>query len=780
MIRAALDLAALGWRVHPVYGLTPEGVCTCARGAACGRSAGKHPVLPGWPREASADPDVIMSWDWTGRNLGVVPDGWTILDFDGAEGLRTLAAMLEVLPELPATPMVRTGSGGVHVYLAGEARNPCRVLPGLDVRSTGGQAVAPPSTHYSGDCYTWLQPPGPLGEAPAWLAVARGEIPDVLRPRETVSPDEFRAFASRAGKLRKIFALVLEGAPFAEPGSRDDTMARLAGSVAHRWPRTPAADLGGFFAASLAAMASDPDAPALEKMIDRISYFQSQQQDPDGRPSIVVGTDVSIMTQGVVEILAKLPDLGIYSRGGRLTRVRPLEILPDGVLRSEQPPAFEIVPQPLLLGVLSHEIRWTKPTKNGESPTLPPSSVVGELSALGAWDGIPHAEALSEGPVLRPDGSVFPGGGYDEITGVICVGAPYKEPPKTAQESLDILVESVIDFPFASGEHFTAWLASVLTAVGRTAFRGPSPLFLIDANVRGSGKSLLAELAVTISGGRAPDRCALGSDNEEDRKQITARAVAGSRHILIDNVSGKFGTPKLCEALSLHGGVWSDRILGESTVWSGPFLPTWWATGNNVSLGADMARRVVHVRLESPEERPEERRGFAHPALLAWAYDRRRELHHAALSILYRYCEAGRPSPVGATPWGGFEAWSDFVRGAVLWMGLPDPAETRVALAQSDEEEDFGQILFAGLAELPVPLTAGEIVETLYAPAESLAEASRYSALREALDGLGGPSGRRPSHVGSTELGRVLSKYRDRKIRGLTLRRDSSRRWRCS
>lgn len=34
---------------------------------------------------------------------------------------------------------------------------------------------------------------------------------------------------------------------------------------------------------------------------------------------------------------------------------------------------------------------------------------------------------------------------------------------------------------------------------------------------------------------------------------------------------------------------------------------SWFATGNNVQLGADTSRRVCHIRLESAKERPETR-----------------------------------------------------------------------------------------------------------------------------------------------------------------------------
>ena len=58
--------------------------------------------------------------------------------------------------------------------------------------------------------------------------------------------------------------------------------------------------------------------------------------------------------------------------------------------------------------------------------------------------------------------------------------------------ALTLLREVVCDFPFKAEIHFSAWLASLLTPLGRPAFEGPSPLNLIDANTRGTGKSLLA------------------------------------------------------------------------------------------------------------------------------------------------------------------------------------------------------------------------------------------------------------------------------------------------
>ena len=73
---------------------------------------------------------------------------------------------------LPVAPMVRTGSGGLHLYFShpgGIVRNRVSVLPGVDLRGDGGFAVAPPSTHPCGQPYEWIADTAQLSPPPAWL-----------------------------------------------------------------------------------------------------------------------------------------------------------------------------------------------------------------------------------------------------------------------------------------------------------------------------------------------------------------------------------------------------------------------------------------------------------------------------------------------------------------------------------------------------------------------------------------------------------------------------------
>jgi hypothetical protein len=188
-----------------------------------------------------------------------------------------------------------------------------------------------------------------------------------------------------------------------------------------------------------------------------------------------------------------------------------------------------------------------------------------------------------------------------------------------------------------------------------------------------------------------------------------------------------------------------------------PLYVTWYATGNNVSTAADTARRVCHIRLESPEESPEERQGFRHPDLLAWVGENRPQLLTAALVILRGYCAAGRPDQ-HLPAWGSFEGWSGLVRSAVVWVGLPDPAETRRLLQeQADVAAESMAIILECLERLdPLRrgLTAAEIIQRVSnAPPENLP--ALCAELRDALEALLGK-------LDARLLGNRLRTYRRR------------------
>jgi len=494
----------------------------------------------------------------------------------------------------------------------------------------------------------------------------------------------------------------------------------------------------------------------------------------DSEREIVIDTDETRVIDEGIAVLARQGEL--YQRGTCLVQVTEGVEPPRGIARAKDAPRIALARHARIRELLAAGADWLRPPGEGEVKQVhPPDWVVKGIDARGQWRGIRRLESVVEVPVLRADGSIVQTPGYDESTGLLFrPQIPFLPVADSlgldeARRALTALLEVVADMPFASEAHRAAWLAATLTPQARFAFHGPAPLFLIDANVRGCGKSLLTDCTSEITAGREMARMALPRDDDELRKRITALAIAAEPLILIDNISGTLGSPSLDAALTATS--WSDRILGQTAMASGiPLFATWYATGNNVILAADTARRTLHVRLESLEENPEERSGFRHPALLAWIRQERGRLAVAPVTILAAYCTAGRPD-MGLKPWGSFEAWSALVRQAVAWVGMPDPAETRVELSrQSDREAAALRQLLAGWEEIDSSGAGMTVVEVLRKLDEYPNE---YDAIRAALWELSPP--KEGKTLNPRSIGGKLHHLRQRVIGGRYLdRRDSN------
>ena len=184
----------------------------------------KKPVFLEWQNIATTDESMITKW-WTQQplcNVGIATgrkSDMFVLDVDpkngGDESYETLIARHGQFDD---TWTQITGSGGKHLFFrmpAFDIGNKVGIMPGIDIRGTGGQIVAPPSIHPdTGKRYMWdgLREPGeagaPLAEAPGWLL-------DMLLPKvapggvKSVEPQirhgqQHMALVSLAGQLRRM------------------------------------------------------------------------------------------------------------------------------------------------------------------------------------------------------------------------------------------------------------------------------------------------------------------------------------------------------------------------------------------------------------------------------------------------------------------------------------------------------------------------------------------------------------------------------------------------
>lgn len=486
----------------------------------------------------------------------------------------------------------------------------------------------------------------------------------------------------------------------------------------------------------------------------------------DDRPEIVITTEEHEVNDQAVAALTRDP--AIYQRGGQLVRiVRDTSPAAKGIRRPLSP-RIDAVPQPLVRERLAENARWIKITRQGDGvvlePGRPPAWCVSAVHARGEWRDIRHLEALVDYPVLRHDGTLLSLPGYDARTGLFLEPTgPLPMTPDTpsrahAMTARDTLLDVVRDFPFADPIHRAAWLAGLLTPLARFAFTGPAPLFLCDSNIRGAGKGLLLNSIAKIVTGQEFTVATFTTDENELRKRITSLVLEGDRLVLFDNLDGRFGGAVLDAALTATS--WKDRLLGVNRTASAPIYLTWYATGNNVLIGADTSRRVCHIRLESPEEHPEERADFQRPHLLPWIGENRLHLLTAALTILRGYIVAGRPD-MKLTAWGSYEGWSALVRSAVVWVGMPDPGQTRVVLQETaDTPAQHMAVLLDCWERMDSQrqgLTASQVVEALRHPASPPAE--WHSDMRDAIEGLA-------NKLDSRLLGYKLRAFRRRVFAG--------------
>ena len=191
----------------------------------------------------------LAAWAWPGVGIVTGPvSGVLVLDVDGPEGEEELRKHGH-----PVTPMVRTASGGLHLYFRHPeqlVRTGIRVAPGLDVKAAGGYVVAPPSLGANGKPYEWIVSPedAELAHPPGWLI----EILERGRPKEPAGPvgerippgQRNQELTSIAGTMRRrgmgeaeiLAAIRVANEQRCQPPLQAEEVEKIAASVARYEP----------------------------------------------------------------------------------------------------------------------------------------------------------------------------------------------------------------------------------------------------------------------------------------------------------------------------------------------------------------------------------------------------------------------------------------------------------------------------------------------------------------------------------------------------------------
>jgi hypothetical protein len=146
-LRAALGYASAGWPVFPCRPDKPQ----CPHAEKC--RVCKTPLTEHGFQDATTDPVAIRAWwdRWPDANVAIATGspGPDVLDVDmkpDGNGFAALNKLKRAGILAGASALVRTRSGGVHIYFAGTTQG-CHALPRhhLDFKAAGGYVLPPPS-----------------------------------------------------------------------------------------------------------------------------------------------------------------------------------------------------------------------------------------------------------------------------------------------------------------------------------------------------------------------------------------------------------------------------------------------------------------------------------------------------------------------------------------------------------------------------------------------------------------------------------------------------------
>jgi hypothetical protein len=377
----------------------------------------------------------------------------------------------------------------------------------------------------------------------------------------------------------------------------------------------------------------------------------------------------------------------IYQRGPDLVRI--------GRFPSKEGQYLQFVPlgKDSIAELMTGAMRWVKfDGRKGDwvATDCPAKIASSYIARKGNWK-LPLVCGIIGAPTIRLDGTILDRPGYDPQTrlyydpqGVKFPAIPENPTLEDARTARDLLFGMVSEVPFAKHDggavYRSVFLTTILTALVKPVV-GNTPVVIVDAPVKGAGKTRLVNAIGKVVTGDYPSGKVQGNKEEDFDKNLQAAIRGGDQIIFFDNCTIPIKSALLCQMLT-QGKV-DIRIYGKNendrTTDSGLVV----FTGNNLEVSGDVTRRALTCTLNPDCENPENLEfKTLPPERMAAKY--RVEYVAAALTILKAYFVAGRPKQVASL--GSFEVWSDIVRSAVMWLGEPDPCLTILDTKEKDPE----------------------------------------------------------------------------------------------
>lgn len=300
-------------------------------------------------------------------------------------------------------------------------------------------------------------------------------------------------------------------------------------------------------------------------------------------------------------------------------------------------------------------------------------------------------------PTMRGDGRVelLPEG-YDEESGIYTMpsGIPFDE-GMTLEKAVALLNDYYSEFTWADYDNASGRSRSKAVAItaavalfgmGMQSVESARMGFMFRANTQGGGKSLLAQMAITPSYGLPKNTPRANED--ELRKILDMAALQGAAYLFFDNLKNHLDSALLEGYMTTP--VWSGRVMGTQRGFEAKKSTVLIVTGNNLSVSADLQRRMLQCDLfiENFDLQEREHRRELNPVVLARP-DVRGEFLSALWALIRHWDKAGRPKagrPEKPYRIASFAEWSEIFGGIVQAAGFGNPLEKPADEQQADKQ----------------------------------------------------------------------------------------------
>jgi DNA polymerase I-like protein with 3'-5' exonuclease and polymerase domains len=421
---------------------------------------------------------------------------------------------------------------------------------------------------------------------------------------------------------------------------------------------------------------------------------------------------------------------------------------------------------------------WRKDDKDNQVFTVRSMAVDTAQTLLASSnlrDALPEVRRLLEYPLPLLDEKgrlVIPQAGYDPHHQTFLQPSAPAVEPMDLEDAKKFLREEFLGnyesggFPWRDEQSQINAMARLLTPLCRGLMGwAKAPLFILLANQPRLGKDTFAKAVLILYTGEAGIGAPLDdkSGDAEMRKRITALLRSGRLFIHFANMSGHvaFGALEAATDASLN---WTDRILGHSREVT---LPNEAEYSLSMNMGATltrdlMARSVVielHLALEDPN-----RRHFKHDNLEGWVKSNRGRILGALLALIYEWDRLGRPH--GSVRFASFPKWSQIVGGIMEANGLGNPCVRQDHLGEEigdPETRDMRHLFVLANEQFG---NAFVTKSTLYQLISETGDDAPFSHFKL--------NGDRESKADQTKFGKILDRFKDRELGGITLKIDAS------